>query len=58
MTPQPISPEQVARHNDLANNVTGRDSGLTVRPVITAETTRYGNVYEPESLPSETPNER
>jgi uncharacterized hydrophobic protein (TIGR00271 family) len=57
-TPQPISPDQVARLNDLANSVTGRDIGLTVRSVITAETTRYGNVYEPESLPSETPNEQ
>jgi|SRR5271165_810379 len=57
-TPQPISPDQVARLNDLANSVTGRDIGLTVRSVITAETTRYGSVYEPESLPSETPNER
>jgi uncharacterized hydrophobic protein (TIGR00271 family) len=57
-TPQPISPEQVARLNDLANNVTGRDISLTVRSVITAETTRYGNVYEPELLPGETLNER
>jgi uncharacterized hydrophobic protein (TIGR00271 family) len=47
-TPQPISPEQVARLNDLASSVAGRDISLTVRSVITAETTRYGNVYAPE----------
>jgi uncharacterized hydrophobic protein (TIGR00271 family) len=56
-TPEPISPEQVARLNDLVNNVAGRDIGLTVRSVITAETTRYGNVYEPE-LPPGDPNGR
>ena len=46
-TPEPISPEQVARLNDLASNVAGRDIGLIMRSAITAETTRYGNVYEP-----------
>ena len=57
-TPQPISPEHVARLNDLASNVAGRDIGLIVRSVITAETTRYGNVYE-TGLPSgEEPNVR
>lgn len=43
--PQPISPDQVASLIDLANFVTKRDVGLTVRSVITAETTHYGNVY-------------
>ena len=52
-TPQPFTPEQVARLNDLVNTVAGRSTGLTVRSVITAETTRYGNVYEPEALPGE-----
>ncbi len=57
-TPEPISPEQVARLNNLANNVAGRDIVLTMRPVITAETTRNGNVYEPEVRPGEAPNAR
>jgi uncharacterized membrane protein len=57
-TPQPISPEQVARLNDLASNVAGRDIGLTVRSVITAEATRYGNVYEPDFHPGEDPSAR
>jgi uncharacterized hydrophobic protein (TIGR00271 family) len=57
-SPQPISPEQVARLNDLASNVAGRDISLTVRSVITAETNRYGSVYEPELPPGEPPNER
>jgi uncharacterized hydrophobic protein (TIGR00271 family) len=52
-TPQPISPEQVARFNDIANNVEGHDVQLIVRSVITAETTRYGNVYEPDLAPDE-----
>jgi uncharacterized hydrophobic protein (TIGR00271 family) len=57
-TPQPISPEQVARLNDLASNVAGHDTALIVRSVITAETTRYGNVYEPHLSPGEDPNAR
>ena len=57
-TPQPISPEQVGRLNDLASSVTGRDVALTVRSVITAETTRYGNVYQPELPPDEPANGR
>jgi uncharacterized membrane protein len=57
-TPQPISPDQVARLNDVANNVAGRDIGLTVRSVITAETTRYGDVYEPQFSPWEDPHGR
>jgi hypothetical protein len=44
--PEPISPEQVGRLNDLANNVAGRDMSLIMRSVITAETTRYGEVYD------------
>lgn len=56
--PQPISPEQVARLNDLASKVAGRDISLTVRSVITAETTRYGNVYEPDFHPGEDPSGR
>jgi uncharacterized hydrophobic protein (TIGR00271 family) len=57
-TPEPISPEQVARLNDLASNVAGRDIGLIVRSVITAETTRYGIVYEPAAQPGEDPSGR
>jgi len=56
--PQPISPEQVARLNDVANRVAGRDIGLTVRSVITSETTRYGDVYESEWPPGESLNGR
>src|SRR5271165_4931293 len=52
-TPQPFSPEQVAHLNDVVNTVAGRSIGLTVRSVITAETTRYENVYEPEALPDD-----
>jgi uncharacterized hydrophobic protein (TIGR00271 family) len=55
-TPQPLSSEQVARLNDLACKVAGRDIGLIVRSVITAETTRYGNVYEPNLHTSEDAN--
>lgn len=57
-TPQPISPEQVAHLNDLANGVTGRDVALTMRSVITAETTRFGNVYKPGLPPDESPDGR
>jgi len=52
-TPQPFTPQQVGHLNDLVNNVAGRNISLTVRSVITAETTRYENVYEPEVLPGE-----
>ena len=52
-TPQPFTPEQVAHLNDLVNTAAGRSIGLTVRSVLTAETTRYENVYEPEVLPDE-----
>ena len=44
-TPQPFTPKQVADLNDLVNTAAGRSIGLTVRSVITAETTRYENVY-------------
>jgi uncharacterized hydrophobic protein (TIGR00271 family) len=57
-TPQPISSEQVARLNDLASIVAGRDISLIMRSVITAETTRYGNVYEPDLPPGEDSNSR
>ena len=30
-TPEPISPEQVGRLDDLANNVAGRDMSLIMR---------------------------
>jgi hypothetical protein len=52
-TPQPFTPEQVAGLNDLVNTAAGRSIGLTVRSVITAETTRYEDVYEPEVWPDE-----
>jgi hypothetical protein len=38
--------------------VAGRDISLTMRSVITAETTRYGYVYEPEARPGEDPTAR
>lgn len=57
-TPEAISPEQVARLNDLVSNVAGREVNLIVRSVITAETNRYGNVYEPELPTGESPNGR
>lgn len=57
-TPQPLLPEQVGRLNDLVDRVAGRPIDLTVRSVITAETTRYGDVHEPKFLPSEEPNTR
>jgi hypothetical protein len=52
-TPEPLTPEQVARLNDRVNTVAGSTVALTVRSVLTAEATRYGNVYEPELLPEE-----
>ena len=52
-TPEPFTPEQVAGLNDLVNTAAGRSIGLTVRSVITAETTRYKDVYEPEVWPDE-----
>jgi uncharacterized hydrophobic protein (TIGR00271 family) len=55
-TPQPVSPEQVGRLNDLVDRVVGHPVGLTVRSVITAETTRDGDVYEPQFFSGEDPN--
>jgi uncharacterized hydrophobic protein (TIGR00271 family) len=52
-TPETLTPEQVASLNDRVNTVAGRSVPLTVRSVFTAETTRYGNIYEPELLPEE-----
>jgi uncharacterized membrane protein len=52
-TPQPFTPDQVAHLNDLVNAVAGHTVALTVRSVLTAETTRYENVYEPEALPDD-----
>ena len=52
-TPQPFTPQQVAHLNDVVNTAAGRTIGLTVRSVITAETNRYQNVYEPEVLSGE-----
>ncbi len=49
-TPQPFTPNQVAHLNDLVNRVAGRTIALTVRSALTAETTRYENVYEPEAF--------
>jgi uncharacterized membrane protein len=57
-TPQPISAEQVAHLNDVTNGVVGHDISLTVRSVITAETTRFGQVYQPELPQDEFSNGR
>lgn len=57
-TPQPLSPEQVGRLNDMINRTTGSAIGLHVRSVITVETTRQGYVYEPQWLPTEDPSSR
>lgn len=57
-TPQPLSPEQVGRLNDMINRTTGSDIGLHVRSVITVETTREGYIYEPQWLPTEDPSSR
>ena len=52
-TPRPFTPEEVAHLNEVVDTAAGRDIGLTVRSVLTAETTRFENVYEPEVLPIE-----
>jgi uncharacterized hydrophobic protein (TIGR00271 family) len=52
--PQPISPQEVGRLNDLVNRATGATVSLHVRSVITAETTREGYVY---SFPAVSPGE-
>jgi uncharacterized hydrophobic protein (TIGR00271 family) len=54
-TPQPLSPAQVARLNDLVNAATGAAVSLHVRSVITTETTRDGYVYGPQPFPAEDP---
>jgi hypothetical protein len=53
--PQPVSPDQVARLNDLVNAATGATVALHVRTVITAETTRDGYLHKPDCLPTEDP---
>jgi hypothetical protein len=50
---KPFTPEEVAHLNEVVDTVAGRNIGLTVRSVLTAETTRYENVYEPDVLPVE-----
>jgi len=52
-TPQPVSPDEVGHLNDLVNRVAGSTIDLHVRSVVTAETTREGYVYEPQSWPTE-----
>src|SRR5271154_1658559 len=52
-TPQPFTPDQVAHLNDLVNTIARRTIPVTVRSVLTAGTTRYENVYEPEVLPND-----
>jgi len=56
-TPQPLSPEQVARLSDLVNRATGSTIGLYVSSVITSETSREGYISEPQSLPAEDPRD-
>lgn len=58
ITPQVLSPQQVAHLNDLANREAGRTIDLEVRSVIAAETTRYGEVYAPHFFPGEDPSSR
>jgi uncharacterized hydrophobic protein (TIGR00271 family) len=54
-TLQPVSPEQVGHLNDLVNRTVGHSASLTVRSVITAETTRDSDVYEPRFFQGEDP---
>lgn len=51
--PQPVSPEQVKRLNELVDRATGSAVNLRVRSVITAETTAEGYIYEPQLLPTD-----
>jgi uncharacterized hydrophobic protein (TIGR00271 family) len=53
--PQPISPEQVGRLNDMLERTTGSSVVLYVRTVITAETSREGYTYEPRLSPLDEP---
>jgi uncharacterized hydrophobic protein (TIGR00271 family) len=55
-TPQPLSPEQVGRLNDMLNRTAGGPVSLHVRSVITVETTPEGYIYEPQLLPTEDPS--
>jgi len=55
--PRPVSPEQVARLNDLIDRDAGSKISLHVRSVMTEEATREGYVYEPQPFPSEDPRE-
>jgi len=57
-TPQPLSPEQVGRLNDMINRTTGSAVDLHVRSVITVETTRRGYIYGTQWLPTEDPSSR
>jgi len=56
-TPRPVSPNQVARLNDLIDREAGSKISLHVRSVLTEEATRQGYVYEPQPFPSEDPRE-
>ena len=49
-TPRAFTPQQVVHLNDVVNTAVGRTIRLTVGLVITAETSQYENVYEPEIL--------
>jgi uncharacterized hydrophobic protein (TIGR00271 family) len=55
--PKVISPQEVARLNDVVNRAIRSTVELHVRSVITAETTRSGYVYQLEGLPTEDPCE-
>jgi len=54
-TPRAFTPAEVARLNDVVDKATGTTVDLHVRSVITAETTRRGNVYESGTPPIEDP---
>jgi uncharacterized hydrophobic protein (TIGR00271 family) len=51
--PEPVSPVQVGRLNDLVDRATGSTVELHVRSVITAETTREGYTYKPQFVPAD-----
>jgi uncharacterized hydrophobic protein (TIGR00271 family) len=56
-TPQPVSPDQVARLSDLVNQAKKSTVSLYVNSVITAETSREGYIHDPQSLPAEDPRD-
>jgi uncharacterized hydrophobic protein (TIGR00271 family) len=56
-TPHPVSPEEVGRLSNLVNRATGSSVRLYVSSVITAETSREGYIYAPQSLPAEDPRD-